>query len=66
MDQVKCTHCETDNPVRYKYCFSCGYELPKIAVANSDSTIQQPKRRNTDGRKKTLGVIVGVIAFGLS
>ena len=66
MDNVKCTHCGTDNPVRFRYCSSCGYELPKTTVENFDSTIQPPKRRNTDGRKKTLGVIVGVIAFGLS
>lgn len=66
MENLKCTHCETENPVRNKYCFSCGYELPKIAVASSDSTIRQPKSRNTDGRKKTPGIIVGVIAFVLS
>lgn len=66
MDHIKCTHCGTDSPVRNKYCFSCGYELPKIAVANSESTIPAPKRKNPDGRKKTLGLIVGVIAFALS
>lgn len=66
MENLKCTHCETENPVRNKYCFSCGYELPKIAVASSDSTIPPPKRKNTDGRKKTLGIIVGAIAFVLS
>ncbi len=66
MDNVKCTHCGTDNPVRFRYCSSCGYELPKITVENSDSTVQQPKRNKTDGRKKALGVIVGVLAFGLS
>ena len=66
MDHIKCTHCGTDSPVRNKYCFSCGYELPKITVANSDSPIPPPKKRNTDGRKKTLAVIVGLIAFALS
>jgi ribosomal protein L37E len=66
MDNVKCTHCGTDNPVRYKYCSSCGYELPKITAENFDSTIQQPKKERTNGGKKTLGFIVGVIAFGLS
>ena len=66
MDNVKCTHCGTDNPVRYKYCSSCGYELPKITAENFDSTIQQPKKERTKGGKKTLGFIVGVIAFGLS
>ena len=62
MEKVKCTHCETENPIRNKYCFNCGYELPKIAA--EDPVIQtKPKARK---RKKPLEIIVFVIVFGLS
>lgn len=66
MEKVKCTHCETDNPENYKYCSNCGYELQKIKAENFDNTVQQPIRKKTDNGKKTLGIIVGIIAFGLS
>lgn len=66
MDNVKCTHCGTENPIKYRYCSSCGYELPKITLEDSDNTSQQPKRRNTDGRKNILGVIIGMIALSLT
>ena len=66
MEKVKCTHCETDNPENYRYCSNCGYELQKVKVENLDSAVQQPIRKKTDNGKKTLGFIVGIIAFGLS
>jgi len=66
MEKVNCSNCDTDNPVRNKYCANCGYELPKIVTENLDSTIQQSKRKITDKRKKTLEFIVGAVFFGVS
>jgi hypothetical protein len=65
MENVNCSNCNTDNPVRNKYCTNCGYELPKIVTENLDSTNQQPKK-NTDKRKKRLEFIIGAIFFGVS
>lgn len=63
MEKVKCVHCGHDNPERNKYCFNCGYELPKIPRENSEPAIQEPKAGK---RKKMLEYIVGIIFFGLS
>lgn len=66
MEKVKCAHCGTENPVRYRYCSNCGYELPKIVMENFDSPIQQSNSIKTYRRKKTLEFIVGAIFFGIS
>jgi len=65
MDKITCTHCETENPASNRYCSSCGFELPKIAAVIIDSPVQQPEKKKTNSEKKALGIIVGVIFFGL-
>lgn len=66
MEKVNCTTCGTGNPENYKYCFSCGYELPKITTENLDNTNQQPTREKTNKGKKILSFVVFIIVFGLS
>jgi hypothetical protein len=66
MEKVKCVHCGTDNPVRYRYCNNCGYELPKIVIGNFDNPIQQSNTIKTNKRKQTLAFIIGAIFFGFS
>jgi hypothetical protein len=66
MEKVNCTTCGTENPVNYKYCFSCGYELPKIKTEILDNTIQQKPSEKADKRNKITGIIVGAIFFALS
>lgn len=63
MEKVKCAHCGTDNPERNKYCFNCGYELPKIVNTNPDHTIQQSKKEKTNRRNKTIELVVGAVFF---
>ena len=66
MDNVICTHCEAENPVKNRYCSSCGYELPKTADVIIDIPAQQPERKKTDTWKKQIGVLIGIIAFFIS
>ena len=66
MEKVKCNQCGTENPGNYKYCFSCGYELPKITTEIPENPVQQSKTKKQGNRKNTLGILVGVITFSLS
>ena len=71
MERVKCTNCETENPVNYRYCSGCGYELAKFSAEIPDHTIEQPAKEKTVGKetnkwKKTVGIVVFAIAFGLA
>jgi hypothetical protein len=66
MDNVKCTNCGSDNGTNSKYCKHCGHELPKLKIETFDeqtSPFSEPKQ---DKRKKLIGSLVGVIAFGLA
>ncbi len=66
MEKVNCTTCGTDNPVNYKYCSNCGFELPKISTENLENTEKQPAKEKTGTGKKILTFIVAVLAFGLT
>jgi len=61
MERVKCTNCETENPINYRYCTSCGYELPKFSTEILDNTIERPVREKT-GKGK---IIAGLIGFAI-
>ncbi|MCX6246617.1 MAG: hypothetical protein NTW10_02685 [Bacteroidetes bacterium] len=66
MEIVNCKNCGTDNPTTSKYCSGCGYELPRIKTENLNESLQQKTTKNKDKRKQVFGVIIGIIAFGLS
>lgn len=60
MQKVTCTTCGSENKSTHKYCFNCGYELPKVVVEEvHDNTIEQLHKR-----KKKRNLIIGlVVAF---
>ena len=64
MDKVICTNCGTENSSANKYCSSCGHALPKIKT--EVVSVQQPTVETESKKKKLLGSIVGVIAFGIA
>lgn len=66
MEKVNCTTCGTENPGNYKYCFSCGYELPKIKTENLEALVQKPLKANINKGKKILTFVTFIIFFGLS
>jgi hypothetical protein len=65
MDRITCQHCEAENKATFKYCSSCGYELPKVKTETLVNTIEEPqsKKRN---KLKIPGLITGAIAFLIS
>jgi hypothetical protein len=65
MEKVICTNCGTNSTTKSKYCMNCGYELPKIQNTVSETPVQKlsGEKNNT---KKLLGLIIGIIAFGLT
>lgn len=60
IQKVTCTTCGSENKSNYKYCFNCGYELPKVVVeVVHDNTIELIHKR-----KKRRNLIIGlVVAF---
>jgi hypothetical protein len=66
MENKKCTNCETENPINFRYCSSCGYELPKINTEELLNTNTQPVREKTKPGKLLLRALVFALAFGLS
>ncbi|MGE5394307.1 MAG: zinc ribbon domain-containing protein [Candidatus Saccharibacteria bacterium] len=60
MQKVTCTTCGSENKPTHKYCFNCGYELPKVVVEEvHDNTIELLHKR-----KKRKNLIIGlVVAF---
>lgn len=66
MDKVICTNCGENNTIKSKYCKSCGHELPKIEIENIDDNVNQKPTKRTEGNKKLIGSILGIIFFGLS
>jgi hypothetical protein len=65
MEKVKCTNCGSENTSKAKYCSDCGYELPKQLIVIEEPVIEQkPVKNNTN--KKTLGTLIGIIAFAVA
>ncbi len=66
MDKVKCTHCEEYNNTNAKYCFRCGYELPKMKLEGVGTTTLNSSDKWKLNNKNIFGSVVGIIAFGLA
>lgn len=66
MEKITCTHCGTENTTNHKYCFNCGFELPKVQTAVPDIAAQQPVKGRKGKTKNLTGVIVGIVAFALA
>ena len=66
MDHVTCTTCGSENKPGLKYCFSCGYELPKPVVTEFvyDNSIElfhkKRKRRNL-----LIGIAAAIILLSI-
>lgn len=60
IQKVTCTTCGSENNANHKYCFNCGYELPKVVIeVVHDNTIELLHKR-----KKRRNLIIGlVVAF---
>jgi len=66
MNNIHCAQCGTENTANHRYCFNCGFELPKIQTTSQDNTFQQPIRKKTGKLKNLTTAIVSVIAFALA
>ncbi len=66
MEKVTCTHCGEDNKTNARYCSNCGYELSKVVTANPNQPNQQSQKSEPTNRKPLLGIVVGIIAFGIA
>lgn len=66
MEKVNCTSCGMENPTNSKYCSRCGYELPKIKTEIVNEPVQQQVKKTNEKSKKIVGIVAGVIAFGLT
>lgn len=54
-----------ENPETYKYCFSCGYELPKIKAETSEELPPIKPVQKKLKKSAVLGIAVGVVCFAL-
>ncbi|HET6559813.1 MAG TPA: hypothetical protein VFG54_20980 [Prolixibacteraceae bacterium] len=65
MEKVTCTTCGKENPVTYKYCFGCGYELPKIKAQISEDLPPSKPNKTKFNKSTLLGIVVGAVFFAL-
>ncbi len=64
MDILTCTNCGANNITNAKYCSKCGHTLPQNTTETKLESVQPPTTEKKG--KKFLGMVVGIIAFGLS
>lgn len=64
MEKSTCTTCGSENPVNYKYCFNCGYEMPK--TENPVTAIPPQVKTQTGKSNKWIGFVVGALFFLIS
>lgn len=66
MNKIKCNNCESVNPINFKYCSSCGFELP---IQKTEINLEQPIQKHSSkkmGKKQLIGIVVGMLVFFLS
>ena len=66
MEKSICTQCGKENPANYKYCFGCGYELPKANPADFNQAIQENETEKKVNRSRIFGFVIGALAFALA
>lgn len=66
MEKATCSNCGKENPLNYKYCFECGYELPKIERPIEENTPPVKASKKAISSKSILYWIVYAVVFGLS
>ncbi len=66
MEKTTCTHCGKENPAYYKYCFECGYELPKVEIPIEEDVALVKRDKKATSSKGILYWIVYAVVFGLS
>lgn len=66
MEKINCSHCGADNKANIKYCTSCGYELPKPKTEVIFEPVQQQPAKDKVLMPKIMGIIFGVIVFGVT
>lgn len=66
MQKLICTTCGSENNPNHKYCFNCGYELPKTVVDNSIENTPKQAPVKSEKRNTIIGLIVGALFFSLS
>ncbi len=62
MGKIICKTCGTENPVQYKYCFSCGYELPKTIIDHTPDTDTKPAKSERNLGKR-IPAFIGFAVF---
>jgi hypothetical protein len=65
MDKIYCNKCGAENKANAKYCFQCGYELPKTAPVKEEYGLIETKQRSFMN-KKIMGGVLGVVLAALS
>jgi len=66
MDKVTCTNCGAGNTSNAKYCSSCGYELPRIIIENTDDMKVNQSNEQKLKKGKLLQTAIGIVVFAIS
>jgi hypothetical protein len=61
METNKCKNCGTENKTTVKYCYRCGYELPKIELEEETKQNFEKEYKSTNKKKINIQVIVGIV-----
>lgn len=64
MEKTTCTHCGKENPAHYKYCFECGYEMPKpLAPTIEEAAPERVKSKGRLNNRMIFGIAFSVVFF---
>ncbi|PKL85317.1 MAG: hypothetical protein CVV22_08615 [Ignavibacteriae bacterium HGW-Ignavibacteriae-1] len=63
MNKLTCTNCAAANSANAKYCSKCGHALPQFRTEINTESVQTHKSGSS---KIILGLVLGLIAFGLT
>ena len=66
MEKVKCTFCGEENKTNARYCFRCGYELPKVEIESTVNPSKKVEKKEKLNKNNLVGTVVGIIAFALA
>jgi hypothetical protein len=62
MEKVTCSNCGKENPAHYKYCFECGYEMPKPTAPEMEEAPQvKVKSKGKLNDRMIFGVTFSVV-----